>query len=103
MALLIYRRRPQRLEHRPNNPGPKCRLRPRNRHSPEDLLNILTSEIPSAQAYHLMIQTIIPRPIAWALTVNLNQTFNLAPFSFFNGIAGNPPAVMMSIGYKQNG
>ena len=51
--------------------------------------------------YALLTQTIIPRPIAWVLTDNSlegDARWNLAPFSFFNGIASNPPVVMFSIG-----
>jgi flavin reductase (DIM6/NTAB) family NADH-FMN oxidoreductase RutF len=51
--------------------------------------------------YALLTQAIIPRPIAWVLTDNSlerNAKWNLAPFSFFNGIAANPPMVMFSIG-----
>jgi flavin reductase (DIM6/NTAB) family NADH-FMN oxidoreductase RutF len=51
--------------------------------------------------YHLMCQTIIPRPIAWVLTPNGTETgpWNLAPFSFFNGVATEPPLVGFSIGH----
>ena len=51
--------------------------------------------------YALLTQAIIPRPIAWVLTDNSlerNAKWNLAPLSFFNGIAANPPMVMFSIG-----
>jgi len=51
--------------------------------------------------YALLTQTIIPRPIAWVLTDNSlegDARWNLAPFSFFNGIASNPPMIMFSIG-----
>ncbi len=53
------------------------------------------------ETYALLTQTIIPRPIAWVLTDNSlagDARWNLAPFSFFNGIAPNPPMVMFSIG-----
>ncbi len=50
--------------------------------------------------YFLMIQTIIPRPIAWVISDNGNGSHNLAPFSFFNAVASNPPIIMMSIGWK---
>ncbi len=53
--------------------------------------------------YHLMTQTIIPRPIAWVLSENDDNTLNLAPFSFFNAICSDPPLVVMSIGKKPNG
>jgi flavin reductase (DIM6/NTAB) family NADH-FMN oxidoreductase RutF len=43
--------------------------------------------------YFLMISCIIPRPIAWAGTVNEDGSNNLAPFSFFNGMSSTPPVV----------
>lgn len=63
------------------------------------------------QAYHLMTQSIVPRPIAWVLTENQqdNQTgdqaepYNLAPFSYFNSVASDPPMLMFSIGLKPDG
>ncbi|MEE9447430.1 MAG: flavin reductase family protein [Arenicellales bacterium] len=69
------------------------------------------SSLTATQAYHLMTQSIVPRPIAWVLTENAtasatasNQTsFNLAPFSYFNAVASAPPMVMFSIGVKPDG
>ncbi|MGH1541391.1 MAG: flavin reductase family protein [Arenicella sp.] len=52
------------------------------------------------QIYHTMIQTIIPRPIAWILSENDNSTFNLAPFSYFNAVSSSPPLLLISIGRK---
>ncbi len=52
------------------------------------------------QMYFLLIQLVIPRPIAWVLSDNGNGTYNLAPFSFFNAITGNPPILMLSVGWK---
>jgi flavin reductase (DIM6/NTAB) family NADH-FMN oxidoreductase RutF len=52
--------------------------------------------------YHLLIQTLIPRPIAWVLSDNGNGSFNLAPFSFFNAISADPPIVMISVGWKDD-
>lgn len=40
--------------------------------------------------YLLMIGTIQPRPIAWVSTISPDGVPNLAPFSFFTGIAANP-------------
>lgn len=45
-------------------------------------------------AYHLMISTILPRPIAWVSTISSEGKTNLAPFSFFQGITANPPTLM---------
>ena len=47
-------------------------------------------------AYNWMADTITPRPIAWVSTVSSDGKANLAPFSFFNGITGNPPTLMFS-------
>ncbi|QUX96419.1 flavin reductase family protein [Marinomonas sp. CT5] len=52
------------------------------------------------QRYHLITQTITPRPIAWILTKNENESFNLAPFSYFAPISSDPALLMVSIGNK---
>lgn len=62
-----------------------------------DLATLTPSRI-----YHAMTQTLIPRPIAWILTENAWQGFNLAPFSFFTGISSDPPILMVSIGRKSD-
>ena len=52
------------------------------------------------QRYHLITQTITPRPIAWILTRNENQTYNLAPFSYFAALSSDPALLVVSIGNK---
>lgn len=52
------------------------------------------------QAYFHILQTLIPRPVAWVLSENENSTFNLAPFSYFNAVCSDPPLIMLSIGNK---
>ena len=47
-------------------------------------------------AYNWMADTITPRPIAWVSTISADGRTNLAPFSFFNGVTGNPPTLMFS-------
>ncbi|MEC8195786.1 MAG: flavin reductase family protein, partial [Pseudomonadota bacterium] len=37
-----------------------------------------------------------PRPIAWVSTQDTNGVRNLAPYSFFNALADNPPQVMFA-------
>jgi flavin reductase (DIM6/NTAB) family NADH-FMN oxidoreductase RutF len=54
----------------------------------------------SDQIYYLLIQLVIPRPIAWVLSDNGNGSYNLAPFSFFNAITSDPPILMLSVGWK---
>jgi flavin reductase (DIM6/NTAB) family NADH-FMN oxidoreductase RutF len=51
------------------------------------------------ETYKLLIGCVVPRPIAWVSTVDLDGVRNLAPFSFFNAIGSNPPAISISIGY----
>ncbi|MGK0498748.1 MAG: flavin reductase (DIM6/NTAB) family NADH-FMN oxidoreductase RutF [Oceanicoccus sp.] len=55
------------------------------------------------RTYFTMIQTLVPRPVAWVLSDNGNDSFNLAPFSYFSGVASDPPLVMISVGKKPDG
>jgi flavin reductase (DIM6/NTAB) family NADH-FMN oxidoreductase RutF len=66
-------------------------------------MNFDFSAFSANQRYHLMTQTIIPRPIAWALTDSGNGSFNLAPFSYFTAVSSAPPILMLSVGKKPNG
>lgn len=55
------------------------------------------------QVYFNMIQTLIPRPIAWVLSENAQGGFNLAPFSYFNAVCSDPPIIMISVGKQADG
>ena len=44
---------------------------------------------------------IVPRPIGWISTISPSGVVNLAPYSFFNGVAGEPPMVMFATNGKQ--
>jgi len=46
--------------------------------------------------YKLLIGSVVPRPIAFVSTVSAEGARNLAPFSFFNAICGEPPVVCFS-------
>lgn len=52
------------------------------------------------QVYHTLIQSIVPRPIAWVLSENADKSLNLAPFSYFTAIASDPPLIMFSVGKR---
>ncbi len=39
---------------------------------------------------------VVPRPIGWISTLDAEGRPNLAPYSFFNGVAGSPPVVMFA-------
>lgn len=54
-------------------------------------MEIDPSSIAQPDRYRLLIGCIVPRPIAWVSTVSPDgRSFNLAPFSFFNGVGSNP-------------
>jgi flavin reductase (DIM6/NTAB) family NADH-FMN oxidoreductase RutF len=70
-------------------------------------MQINYKDLSSTAIYHLMTQSIVPRPIAWILTENegtdADNRYNLAPFSYFNAVASAPPTVMVSIGTQPDG
>jgi flavin reductase (DIM6/NTAB) family NADH-FMN oxidoreductase RutF len=39
---------------------------------------------------------VVPRPIAFVSTISTEGILNLAPFSFFNAVASNPPTIVFS-------
>ena len=66
-------------------------------------MQIEFSELSANQRYHILTQTVIPRPIAWVLSENEDHSLNLAPFSFFNAICSDPALLMISVGKKDDG
>lgn len=70
-------------------------------------MHIALEDLSTAGVYHLMTQVIVPRPIAWVVTDNGSgdgpARWNLAPFSYFNAVASDPPSVMFSIGVSGRG
>ncbi|WP_428776408.1 flavin reductase family protein [Vibrio sp.] len=66
-------------------------------------MNIDLSGLAPNQIYHLMTQSVIPRPIAWTLTDSGEANYNLAPFSYFTPVSSNPPLLMISVGKKPGG
>jgi flavin reductase (DIM6/NTAB) family NADH-FMN oxidoreductase RutF len=63
-------------------------------------VKIAASELSGKERYLRLIDTIVPRPIAWVLTLSPEGVPNLAPFSFFNGVVARPPIVSVSVGPK---
>jgi len=66
-------------------------------------MNVDLCTLSPEAAYSRLIQTVVPRPIAWVLSRNEDDSHNLAPFSFFNAVCSDPPLVMLSIGFKPDG
>ena len=50
-----------------------------------------------------MVGLITPRPIAWVSSVSPSGVANLAPFSFFNGVAASPPTLLFSAVNRRDG
>ncbi len=51
--------------------------------------------------YRLLIGCVVPRPIAWVSSVGEDDVPNLAPFSFFMGVCGDPPTIAFSSGRRE--
>lgn len=54
------------------------------------------ADLQAVEGYKLLIGLVVPRPIAWVGTLDADGRPNLAPYSFFNGVAATPPHVMFS-------
>lgn len=55
-----------------------------------------TSE-PHGLKHHPFLALVAPRPIGWISSMDGAGRVNLAPYSFFNGVAFSPPQVMFSV------
>ena len=66
-------------------------------------MNINLDTLSAGEVYFSMIQTLVPRPIAWVLSEHSNGSFNLAPFSYFTAVSSAPPLLMISVGKKPDG
>lgn len=53
--------------------------------------------LPGPQRYRLLISMIVPRPIAFVSTRAADGVLNLAPFSFYMGVSGEPPMLALSV------
>jgi flavin reductase (DIM6/NTAB) family NADH-FMN oxidoreductase RutF len=50
--------------------------------------------VPATVSYRLLVGSVVPRPIAFVSTTSTSGVNNLAPFSFFNAVCGDPPVVL---------
>ena len=66
------------------------------------MTEIDASEISWQDQYKLMVGTVTPRPIALVTTIGPDGP-NAAPFSFFNVIGDDPPAVVLAPGNRGPG
>jgi flavin reductase (DIM6/NTAB) family NADH-FMN oxidoreductase RutF len=68
-----------------------------------DLATVDPAQVSQQEMYKLLIGAVVPRPIAFVSTIGQDGSTNLAPFSFFNAVASNPPCLMISIAQKGSG
>lgn len=68
-----------------------------------DFTALVCSERSKRDNFKTLLSCVLPRPIAFVSTISKNGVPNLAPFSFFNGVGSNPPAVIFSPCTKADG
>lgn len=59
--------------------------------------------IPDRDRYKLMVSCVVPRPIAWVVTMSADGAVNAAPYSFFNAMSSEPPIVAIGIATRETG
>jgi len=59
-----------------------------------------SAELSRRESYALLLDSIVPRPVAWVTSLDKEGAVNLAPFSFFNGVSASPPIVSLAIASK---
>jgi flavin reductase (DIM6/NTAB) family NADH-FMN oxidoreductase RutF len=63
-------------------------------------MNVLAAELPHRELYNILISSVAPRPIAWVSSLSASGQPNLAPFSFFNCVCGDPPLLAFAPGLR---
>jgi flavin reductase (DIM6/NTAB) family NADH-FMN oxidoreductase RutF len=57
-------------------------------------MEINPDALPHQSVYKILTGSVLPRPIGWISSMDLQGRPNLAPFSFFNVVCSNPPTVL---------
>jgi len=57
-------------------------------------LELDPSTLSHQSIYKILTGSILPRPIGWISSIDLEGRPNLAPFSFFNVVCSNPPTLL---------
>ncbi|MFD6882090.1 flavin reductase family protein [Rhodococcus sp. NPDC060084] len=55
----------------------------------------------SAQRQGLLSQLVVPRPIAMISTLDANGSLNVAPYSYYMPVCGEPPTIAVTIGGRR--
>ncbi|WP_430683002.1 flavin reductase family protein [Leptolyngbya sp. AN02str] len=65
------------------------------------MISLVPDEMPDPAPYRLLTSVVAPRPIAWVSSISSEGVPNLAPYSFFNAVAGFPPVILFSLSYRR--
>jgi len=65
-------------------------------HAYSDFTALVAAQRERRDNFKTLLSCVLPRPIAFVSTLSSDGVPNLAPFSFFNGVGSNPPAVIFS-------
>lgn len=60
-------------------------------------MDIAAADLPRDRIYKLLVNTVMPRPIALVSTLNDDGSVNAAPFSFFNVFSNAPPLLVIGV------
>lgn len=63
-------------------------------------MNVSPSALSHSELYGLILNSVVPRPIAWVSTLSASGQPNLAPFSFFNCVCIEPPLLAFAPGLR---
>jgi flavin reductase (DIM6/NTAB) family NADH-FMN oxidoreductase RutF len=66
-------------------------------------VSITLADLAPREVYALLVETVVPRPIAFVSTISAEGVPNLAPFSFFMMGGSNPPSLAYSPNLDRNG
>ena len=61
------------------------------------------SSINQTDRYKIVSNIVVPRVIAWIVTISDKNILNVAPFSYFTPLSSEPPTLIVSIGHKKDG
>jgi flavin reductase (DIM6/NTAB) family NADH-FMN oxidoreductase RutF len=68
-----------------------------------DFVTLRSDQLSPSKNYFMLISALVPRPIAWVSSTNEKGENNLAPFSFYGGICGDPPMIGLGIARQRDG
>lgn len=60
-------------------------------------------DLPDRAVHRLLVDTVVPRPIAFVTSLDKAGRRNAAPFSFFNVMGHDPPIVVLGLEQRRDG